>query len=151
MSDREKREELELLQGRLKEAKEDLEQAHTEGYAEEVKQLIEDTLAADAEAVLREREVRDTASRLVAFRHDVEEAERQLLVPRAVKSVSPAVLALTVASLFASGMALASLLSGAPTFDGYLVMGALAVIPPPVLAWVWRRRLSGGGTFRSPS
>jgi hypothetical protein len=148
---RARRKELELLQGRLKEAKEDFEAPHTEGYVEELKQLIEDTLAIDAEAVMAERDVRDTARRLGAFRHDVEEAERQLLAPKAKSSVGPAVAMLTLASVVASGMTLVSLLSGAPTLTGWLVMGGLAVIPPPLLAWVWRRRLSGGGTFRSPS
>ena len=148
---RARRKELELLQGRLKEAKHDFDLPHTEGYVEELKQLIEDAIATDADAVMREREVRDTAQRLASFRHDVEEAERQLLVPKAVSSVGNAVIALTVGSCVASAVTLLSLLSGPPTFTGHVVLGVLAVLPPPVLAWVWRRRLSGGGTFRSPS
>ena len=78
---RARRKELELLQARLKEAREDLEAPHTLGYAEDVKQLIEDALSVDAEAIAREREASAATSQLAAFRHDVEEAERQLLAP----------------------------------------------------------------------
>lgn len=148
---RARRKELELLQGRLKEAQQDFELTHSQGYAEELKQLIDDTKAIEAEAVMKEREVRDTERRLVTFRSDVEEAERQLMAPKARASVGPAVVALSLSSALASVMTLISLLSGAPTTTGWVVMGALAVLPPPLLAWVWRRRLSGGGTFRSPS
>ncbi len=153
MSDdgRARRKHLEQLQARLKQARLDLDAPHTEGYVEEVRQLIEDTLAVDSEAVMLEREERDTARRLVKFRHDVAEAERQLLAPKAVSSVSPAVVALTLGSAAASVLVVATFLPGMPTREGWLVMGALAVLPPPVLAWIWRRRLSGGGTFRSPS
>lgn len=150
-SGRVRRKELELLQGRLKEAQQDFEAAHTEGYAEEVKQLIEDTLAIDAEAVQREAEARTTAQRLVVFRHDVEEAERQLLAPRTVSSVGAATVMVSIATLTASFVTLISFLTGQPSTLGYVVLGALAVLPSPLLAWVWRRRLSGGGTFRSLS
>lgn len=148
---RARRKELELLQGRLKEAQQDFEAAHGEGYAEELERLLEDTLAFEAEAVMLERDARDKAQRLVAFRHDVEEAERQLLAPKTVSSVGPATLSLAFASVIASVVTLGVFLSGAPTFSQLVVVGVLAVVPPPVLAWVWRRRLSGGGTFRSPS
>ncbi|MBS1151511.1 MAG: hypothetical protein H6Q89_3209, partial [Myxococcaceae bacterium] len=124
----ERRRQLELLQGRLKEAKADFEAPHTEGYAEELKQLIEDAIAIEAEAVVREREARDTTRQLAAFRHDVEEAERQLLAPKAVSSVGPATALLTVASGVAGAMTLVTLLSGAPTLGGYLVLGVLALV-----------------------
>jgi len=148
---RARRRQLELLQARLKEAKEDLDVPHTEGYVDELRRLLEETLAIDAEAVASEARIHDTESRLGAFRHDVEEAERQLLAPKTVSSVGPVTLVLTLATAVASGATLLRLLSGPPTALGYLLLGALVALPPPLLAWVWRRRLSGGGTFRNPS
>ena len=150
-SGRARRKELELLQGRLKEAQQDLELAQSEGFPEELQQLKDDAKAIDIEAVKRERDVRDTSQRLSAFRHDVEEAERQLLAPKAVSSVGPAVAAVSMASVVGACWVLATFLTSEPSFTGYVVMGTMAVLPAPVLAWVWRRRLSGGGTFRSPS
>ena len=148
---RARRKELELLQGRLKEAKADFEQPHTEGYVEEVKRLIEETLEIDADAVMREREVRDAARRLAAVRHDVEEGERQLLAPKVISNVGPGTVALTALSMFVSVWILLDWLPDQPTPFRYVVLGLFVVIPPPLLAWVWKRRLSGGGTFRTPS
>ena len=148
---RARRKELELLQARLKEAREDLEAPHTLGYAEDVKQLIEDALSVDAEAIAREREASAATSQLAAFRHDVEEAERQLLAPKTVMAVGPATVAVSFAGFVGCVITLSGLLTQGPTLGGYVVLGALAVLPGPLVAWVWRRRLSGGGTFRNPS
>ncbi len=150
-SGRARRKQLELLQGRLKEAKADLLLEHSEGHLETLAQLKDDALAREMDAATREREARDTGQRLAKFRHDVEEAERQLLVPRTVQTVSPAVVAFALASTLASVVTLAIYLNEAPSTEGYVVMGILSLVPPPLLAWVIRRRLSGGGTFRNPS
>lgn len=147
---RARRKELELWQGRLKEAHEDLELAHTEGYPEELKRLLEDTLAVETDAVLHERKASDTKKQLEKVRHDVEEAERQLLAPKTVSSVSPVTVLVALSCGVASLMTLIDLIRAPPTVFGYALMGLLGVVPAPVLAWIWRRRFSGGGTFRSP-
>jgi hypothetical protein len=151
---REQRKRLELLQGRAKEARQELEEAETPGFTEQLRQLNEDAAAAEKNAGLLERDARTTAERLAMVRHDVEEAERQLQVPRTVGSVSPAVSLIAVG--FGSGaLWLMMQLATSPDLQGPLWVKAaalgMALVPPPLLAWLWRRRLSGGGTFRSRS
>ncbi len=149
--DRARRQQVELLQARMKEAIEDLKASHTEGYLEAVQQLTDDTAVAEGKAALREREARAAAHQLDAVRQSVAEAERKVLAPRARASVGPAVVMLTFTGLVACGALVTSLLSGPPTLGGWVVLTMLALMPPPLVAWVWRQRLSEAATLRNPS
>lgn len=140
---RAQRKQLELLQARLKEAQQDLELAHTEGYLDELRALSEDARAAEAAAVDAERRAASTGEQLARVRHDVAEAERHHLAPRAVYRTSPAVAAIALCAGLGAASVMASLLSGGPTPLGYGVLAAMVVLPPPVAAWVYRRRFSG--------
>ncbi len=140
---RAQRKALELLQARLKEAQQDLEVAHSDGFLETLKDLSEEARAAEQEARAREDEVSLNAARLVRLQHDVAEAERNQLAPRAVFTVSPALGALTLLGMLGSIVLMTNMLTDGPSQGGYLVLGALTVLPPPVLAWVMKRRFSG--------
>ena len=144
---------VEELQGRAKQARADLDVAETEGFTEQLNQLAADADAAEKDAGLIERDARGAAERLTLVRNEVAEAERQLLAPRTVSAVSPAVLALTVGfavAAFVGALELVNLPAiDQPWFRAVAVAGGL--VPPPILAWLWRRRLSGGGTFRTRS
>ena len=139
---RAQRKTLELLQGRLKEAQEDLDLAHSEGFEEALKALSQEALAAEGEAGAQERQVRATAEQLALFRRDVAEAERQLLAPRTKSEVSPALGALAFATAVGAVVGVGILLSQGPTPFGDAVMVAGSVLPAPALAWLWRRRLN---------
>lgn len=82
---------------------------------------------------------------IARYRHDVAEAERALLAPKAVWQTSPAVGAVALAAVTASAVAIGVLLSEGRTPWGFAVMVAGAVLPGPVVAWVWKRRFSGAG------
>lgn len=140
---RAQRKTLELLQARLKEAQDDLELSHSEGHLEALNALVADARAAEAEANAREGEVAANAAKLARVRHDVAEDERKALAPRAVYQVSPALGALTVLGLLGSIVLMSDLITDAPTDVGYAILAALVVLPPPVAAWVMKRRFSG--------
>lgn len=139
---RAQRKTLELLQGRLKEAREDLDLEHTPGFEDALKALSQEALAAEVEAGAHERQVRATAEQLAKFRRDVAEAERQLLAPRAKAQVSPALGALAFAGAVGALVGVGTFLFEGPTPLGYAVMAAGSVLPGPALAWLWRRRLN---------
>ena len=71
------------------------------------------------------------------------EDERNRLAPPAVYKVSPAVAALTFLGMVGSVFLVGELVSVplTPTRQG--ILAAMVLLPPPVLAWVVRRRFSG--------
>lgn len=150
---RRQRQELEALQGRAKLARQRLEEAQTEGFVEELAALEEHAQQTEVQASQLEANSRATAQRLEGVQHDVSEAERQLLAP---KTVSRAGIVAPVASvaLLCGFSTLAAELSRVPwpppSWVGVATL-ALVALPMPLLAGLWRRRLSGGGTFRTPS
>ena len=144
---------LEELQGRAKQARLELEEVETEGFSEQLAQLTEDVASSEKDAGLIERDARATAQRLGVVRHEVEEAERQLLVPKTVAKVSPAVTMMTLGLGVAAVWGMFQLFNLPYLNEPWFRAAALGcgLVPAPILAWLWRRRLSGGATFRSRS
>ncbi len=148
---RAQRSRIEQLQGRAKQARLELEEVETFGFTAQLEELTAAAAAAEKDAGLLERDARATTERLAVVKCEVEEAERQLLAPRTVSSVGLVVGVLTVGlGMGAFFVALALAVGPHPPWAEALAV-AVALAPPPLLAWLWRRRLSGGGTFRSLS
>ncbi|GEM_PF-2752561 len=148
---RAQRKELELLQGRVKEAKHDLALTQSEGFSEELEALASEATALEAELAQQKHALIGSQGRLLALRQEVEETERLALVPKTLRSVGPGVFAISFAGALASFWAMGDLLTTNPTWLHFAALGAATALPPVLLAWLLRRRFNGDGTFRNPS
>ncbi len=148
---RAQRKEVELLQGRLKEAKEDLALEHSESFLEDLQALTETADALALALTTEAKALKAAESQLVNAQHGVEEAERRALVPKTLKSVGPAVSTIALAGTLGAIWLMAELITTQPTVFHYAGLVAASALPPAVLAFLIRRRFTVNGTFRNPS